>query len=572
MTRRALSAFVLSLFAPALLLAAGTIGPKAKAPFAVRPDETPMVAKSVEIPAAVAKTNVGPGDSLLFTTYDYGSNGATNHNIVNFGDGTLAIGRMAAVLAASADRGTWYSYYDGTSWRTAEKVEAARRGWSNISAFPDAGFTEVTVSHTGLRVNVHDSKGGTSWVEFVTGSTAGSTWPKAAAGGETYLHMVAASAGSGPANTDVFYTRSADGGGTFDKVDVPVPTTTGSSAADGYDIAAKGAKVALLVCGSADDVVLLTSEDNGDTWTETVVYDVRPGAELPAGAIEEQSDGSGAVIFDNAGNPHVVWGTVTAIGDSGGLTYYGLSNSIMYWSAATGVKTIATTIQDPALLNFAGSPGVDGGYVTSPDIAVDAANKVYVTYMQSMTEVDPDSGFNYTHIFGLGSPDGGATWGSAKDLTPFTGLDATWPSIADLVDANVHMVYYADVQPGNAIQGSHPENTTTAVKYWAIPAADFFTTDVKPLDGVPSSFVLAQNYPNPFNPSTKIQYAIPAGSFVTLKVYDMLGREVATLVNQEQAAGVYEATFDASNLANGAYVYSLKAGGFSQVKTMMLLK
>ena len=575
MTKRALYVFVFSVLAPALLMASVTVGPKGKKPFALKGDETALVAKPSVTPGVAKVGTAGPGDSLLFTTYDYGSNGAPNHNIVNFGDGTFAIGRMAAVLPASADRGTWYSYNDGTGWRTPVKVEAARRGWSNIDQYKDAGGTEVTVSHTGLRVNVHDAKGGTVWSEFSTGSTAGSTWPKLAAGGETYLHIVAASAGSGAANTDVFYTRSADGGASFDKVDVPVPATAGESNADGYDIAAQGAKVALLVCGSGGDVVLLTSTDNGDTWTETIVYDITAPAELPAGTFQEQPDGSGSVIFDNAGNPHVVFGTATAIADSGQAGYYTLDNSVMYWSAATGAKVITKTIQDEGLLDWAGSPGVDGGYVTGPDIAVDAANQVFVTYMQSLTEVDianPDSGFNYTHIYGIGSTDGGATWGAAKDLTPGTGLDATYPSIADLVDTDVHMVYYADVVPGNAIQGNHAENTTTAVKYFKIPAADFFTTDVKPLDQVPGSFVLSQNYPNPFNPSTKIQYAIPAGSFVTLKVFDVLGREVATLVNQEQTAGVYEATFDASNLANGAYVYQLRAGSFSQVKTMMLLK
>ena len=76
---------------------------------------------------------------------------------------------------------------------------------------------------------------------------------------------------------------------------------------------------------------------------------------------------------------------------------------------------------------------------------------------------------------------------------------------------------------------------------------------------IPKKFDLGQNYPNPFNPTTAISYRIPSHSFVTLKVYDPLGREVATLVNAELDPGAYERTFDATALPSGAYFYQLKA-------------
>ena len=85
-------------------------------------------------------------------------------------------------------------------------------------------------------------------------------------------------------------------------------------------------------------------------------------------------------------------------------------------------------------------------------------------------------------------------------------------------------------------------------------------------------FSLANNYPNPFNPSTKIQYTLPTNEFVSLKVYDIIGREVATLVNQQQSAGVYDVNFNASNLTSGIYFYKIDAGSFVDVKKMMLLK
>lgn len=88
----------------------------------------------------------------------------------------------------------------------------------------------------------------------------------------------------------------------------------------------------------------------------------------------------------------------------------------------------------------------------------------------------------------------------------------------------------------------------------------------------PTDFTLSQNYPNPFNPSTSINFAIPNSEFVTLKIFNILGSEVATLVNETLAAGSYKFNFDASNLASGIYLYKLTAGNFAQIKKMNLLK
>ena len=86
------------------------------------------------------------------------------------------------------------------------------------------------------------------------------------------------------------------------------------------------------------------------------------------------------------------------------------------------------------------------------------------------------------------------------------------------------------------------------------------------------TYKLEQNYPNPFNPSTVIRFQISKREFVTLKVYDILGREVATLINAEKHAGNYNVEFNAYNLASGVYVYRLQAGKFSDVKKLLLLK
>lgn len=97
-------------------------------------------------------------------------------------------------------------------------------------------------------------------------------------------------------------------------------------------------------------------------------------------------------------------------------------------------------------------------------------------------------------------------------------------------------------------------------------------SDVIPEEGIPTSFDLSQNYPNPFNPATKIKYSIKERSDVTIKVFNMLGQEVAILVNEVHSPGVYSVDFNASNLASGVYVYQINAGSFVSARKMMLVK
>ncbi|MBE0573166.1 MAG: T9SS type A sorting domain-containing protein [Ignavibacteriaceae bacterium] len=89
---------------------------------------------------------------------------------------------------------------------------------------------------------------------------------------------------------------------------------------------------------------------------------------------------------------------------------------------------------------------------------------------------------------------------------------------------------------------------------------------------LPARFALEQNYPNPFNPSTKIKYSIPQSSIVVLKIFDVLGNEIETLVNEEKPTGTFEIVFDAGDLPSGVYFYELKSESFLKTKKMLLLK
>ena len=97
-------------------------------------------------------------------------------------------------------------------------------------------------------------------------------------------------------------------------------------------------------------------------------------------------------------------------------------------------------------------------------------------------------------------------------------------------------------------------------------------TGVENENGIPTEFKLAQNYPNPFNPSTTIEFAVPVAGRFNVTVYDVIGREVAILMDNEVSAGNYKVTFDASRLASGIYIYRLVGNNVNITKKMMLIK
>ena len=112
---------------------------------------------------------------------------------------------------------------------------------------------------------------------------------------------------------------------------------------------------------------------------------------------------------------------------------------------------------------------------------------------------------------------------------------------------------------------------------WLIKTAPEITHVEQNHYSMPFNFYLYQNFPNPFNPTTKIKFKIPGQArndnmMVTLKVYDILGNEITTLVNEEKQPGTYEIEFDGVNLSNGVYFYQLTAGSFVETKKMVLLK
>jgi hypothetical protein len=117
--------------------------------------------------------------------------------------------------------------------------------------------------------------------------------------------------------------------------------------------------------------------------------------------------------------------------------------------------------------------------------------------------------------------------------------DASFPSVADYVDDKLHFVYYCDPLAGNALQGIHGD-VRVAFMYHTVDKVEILNVPASVNgsgSGLPTGFHLEQNYPNPFNPSTTIGYTLNRGGHVSIMVYDMLGRRVCSLVEEEQSAG-----------------------------------
>ena len=250
----------------------------------------------------------------------------------------------------------------------------------------------------------------------------------------------------------------------------------------------------------------------------------------------------------------------------------------------TTEKNISPAGSDPDIILHRST---DGGLTWSSGIRVnqDALNNGKIQYFPCL-QVDDQGGIDIlfhddrnttpdsTDLFLARSMDGGNTW---KEFSLSNSRFRPKPIVGG----------------ATSYQGDHISLLAVDDKLYAVWMADYsglyqiwasiFDLNVLSTNEshpeLVENFNLFQNYPNPFNPSTKIKYSIPSvtlseveGSLVTLKVYDLLGNEVATLVNEEKPAGEYEVEFDGGDLPSGIYFYQLKAGSFVETKKMILIK
>jgi len=394
-------------------------------------------------PSRTVTFRAGPGDSIGFTYYDFGSNGSSMRNLINYGNGTLVFARMSAVDPATDTRGSYYRFFDGSTWSPGwERIEQERRGWTNLAGFDDVPGMEAVLSHFPLEVNVHDQPGG-AWTSHML-ECYEDEWPRFATGSGLTLHAIATT--TPPAQLE--YHRSDDGGASW-TCELHSLTASGVVPdADAYDITAQGDNVASVVAGAGGDVVLFESADGGDTWDEQVIYDIDESLHTPG---EDPPDGSCSVLYDSFGNLHAAWGNYYS--DGSGVLLLSPVAGIRHWSALTGVQEVAFADSNPAIVHH---QATDGNYISQPMLASDEAGTVFIVYSRFIGEQDVNGNF-YQHVFAVGSHDGGASWEAEVDLTPGEGFDASFPSVAALVDDSLHFVYMSDPLAGNWLRGTHPQ-------------------------------------------------------------------------------------------------------------------
>jgi hypothetical protein len=150
-----------------------------------------------------------------------------------------------------------------------------------------------------------------------------------------------------------------------------------------------------------------------------------------------------------------------------------------------------------------------------------------------------------------------------------------WDTLAVSIPSSVGMYYW--IIPNSPSENCMVRITDAAnISNFGTNQKNFsigINTDVEESEvKIPDGYELEQNYPNPFNPSTTIGYKIPKDNFVVIKVYDLLGNEVSTLVNEQKRAGSYKFTFDGSSLPSGVYIYTIQTTEFRAAKKFMLVK
>jgi hypothetical protein len=352
-------------------------------------------------------------------------------------------------------------------------------------------------------------------------------------------------------------------------------------------VSENGNKIGLVCLGEplanqAHWVLYNETTDGGITWAPpTIVWQAYtdPGSGNIRGGFR------GVNLSFNGEEPCVVF----EVGWNTDVGYYPeLPSEIRFWSPTIngGVsKVLADSNNVPFFRNY----GVfDSQYPLSRPVIGRAQvdNYLFVAFNATTGDYWPGSSSYDSTAYMCGmfmySSDAGNTWSNPERFTPITSplIDWRYVSIAPVSPVfddfiAVHLVMQGDHGPGSNINTWHQPPWIDAQYYHF--STDIMITDVEEEQEIFSSFNLEQNYPNPFNPSTKISWQSPIGSWQTLKVYDLLGREVATLVDEYRPAGEYEVTFDVGTsrdlfLSSGIYFYILRARELVQSKKMVLQK
>ncbi|MCE1164175.1 MAG: T9SS type A sorting domain-containing protein [Bacteroidetes bacterium] len=304
------------------------------------------------------------------------------------------------------------------------------------------------------------------------------------------------------------------------------------------------------------------STNNGTSWTQTslttqTVYALTVnGSSIFAGA-----SGSGVYLSTNNG---VNWTqnslsshTVLSLATSGANDYAGTSIYGIYRSTNSGGNWAQTSMNFSSLKALA----ITGSYYYAGAYSLTGSNGFYRSTDGGTWAL---VGLNNINVLSLAISGGDVIAGTESGVFLSANNGTNW------FNKNQGFVTVPHIE-ALLVSNNYIYAGTYGQSVWRRTLTDII--EVRNISTeIPSEYSLSQNFPNPFNPSTGIRYAIPKDGAVKLTVYDELGREVVTLVNERQTAGTYEAVFDAANLTSGIYYYRLTTEGFSETRKMALIK
>ncbi|MDQ3020120.1 MAG: T9SS type A sorting domain-containing protein [Bacteroidota bacterium] len=308
------------------------------------------------------------------------------------------------------------------------------------------------------------------------------------------------------------------------------------------------------------------SSDNGLTFSEQTIF---PWIVDGADTLYVNVQGGFQSVYDASGNVHVIFSTFKEykVENKPQATGYKKSG-IYHWSQQTGLNLVASNLNVPLLEDTLIQSHVSP--LCHPSIGITASGRIqcaFTTYLKGFNQIVQDGSIvNAGEIFIAYSNNNGASWSTPSNITNTLFIEEKHPSLFRQASSDSFVLYFErDMLAGNWVNvpawGKAP--------VYGIWSRRVIFSDENKNDELFSS---TKNYPNPFNPTTVISYELLVGSHTKLKVFNIRGNEVATLVNKKQNAGSYSVEFNGSNYPSGVYYYKLEAEGLNEVKKMILIK
>jgi hypothetical protein len=540
-------------------------------------------------------------ETIGVTRYDLQSNAAVANRFYRYDDGRMNFVWTRGMLETSfSDRGTGYNSNDGTAWGPAPtaRIESIRTGWPSYA--PAGATGEIVTTHyaDAMHVSKRSTWGSGAWTEtnlMGPSEAPALSWPRVAASGtdNNVVHVVANSYDPYMGqNSALLYWQSNDGGETWD-VQNEILAGTGSDyyleiSADRYSWATKGDVVALLVYSSWHDMFMLKSNDNGQNWTKTVIWEhPYPFFDFEVTLTDTFYcvDNSAAITLDNNGMAHVTFAISRVLHDATGTTYsyFPGVDGIGYWNETRPTFSNNLHALDPyghpeselednvSLIGWTQDVNGNGtldlvgdimsyrsiGLSTMPTIYVDELGLIFVAW-SSTTETFDNGSTNYKHVWMRGSSDEGNSWGDFKDL--MAGIfhvfdEGILPQLANSSDENIYLAYNIDNEPGLALDSDHGYVDNSQVVATISKDELIFNIGIDKNDK--ASFSVSQNYPNPASEVTKIEVTLNQASNLRVEVANMLGQKVMEVNNGKVAAGSHIISLNVNGLEKGVYMYTV---------------